>query len=144
DRVLIIDDCSDDGTKAISEALKRESKRVQVRRQLRRSGKNAAMRRGIVDCHSDIVIFVDGDVRLAPECLVRLVRPLLDDPLLVGTTCLNTPLQSRSWGERASRFQALLVDELRRRGNASLQRVFALRFAAIRALSLPDGVHDDI
>ena len=102
DAVIIVDDCSVDHTQAITEQLVREHERVRVIRHARRGGKNAAMRTGLAACRSDIVAFVDSDVLLAPHCLIRTIQLLVDDPSVVGSSCIIEPLPPRSWRERAS------------------------------------------
>lgn len=142
--IIIVDDCSADKTPEIADELAHMHECVRVIHHARRGGKNAGMRTGLAACRSDIIAFVDSDVRLAPQCLTKTIKLLIDDPTLAGTSCLITPLPPRSWRERASRFQALLIAELRRHGQSSLARVYALRTEAIATLSLPDTIYDDL
>lgn len=144
DRLLIVDDCSHDGTQAMTDDLARAHERVRVIRHGLRGGKNAAMRTGLSVCASDVIVFVDADVALAPGCLTGMVGLLLKDTTLAGASCINEPLPARSWRERPSRFQALLIAALRRRGHGSLARVYALRRSAIEGLNLPDNIYDDL
>lgn len=142
--VIVVDDCSDDGTSDVAQQLADEYDRVRVTRHRQRSGKNAGMRTGIAANEADVIVFVDADTSLASGCLTRMVQLLQDDPSLAGASCINAPLPARSWRERASRFQALLIAELRRYGHQSLARVYALRSSAIATLTLPDNIYDDL
>lgn len=144
DSLIIVDDCSADRTQEIAEGVARGNGQVHVIRHSQRSGKNAAMRTGLANCCADIVVFVDADVRLGLNCLTKTVQLLIDNPSLAGSSCTIMPLPPRSWRERPSRFQALLVGELRRSGHDSLARIYALKTAAVASLSLPDDIYDDL
>ncbi len=143
ERILVIDDCSDDETPEIAASLALEDERVCVVRNNRRSGKNAGIRTVNAACQSDFVAVVDADVLLSPGCLVRTIQLLLDDPSLMASSCIIRPLPARSWRERASRSQALFVAELKRRGSGYLSALYAVRAPAYGALDIPDGVADD-
>jgi len=142
--VLIINDCSDDGTPAIADGLAGEFERVRVIHHTVRSGKNAGMRTGVAASQSDVLIFVDADVSLGARCLTEVSQMLADDPSLMAASCIFESVAVRSWRERASRFQLLFVAELGRRGQGSLARVYAVRATVLRVFTLPDGTHDDL
>lgn len=144
DKIIIVDDCSDDNTPAIAADLARKHDRVSVIRHAQRGGKNAGIRTGLAACQSDIIAFVDADMYLVPRCLTKTIGVLVDDPSLVASSPVNAPLPPRSWHERASRFQALLIADCRRLGAGSLLRVFAIRTTVTGTLDLPDNVYDDL
>jgi glycosyltransferase involved in cell wall biosynthesis len=144
DEIIIVDDYSGDGTQAIAEGLACEHERVRVIRHTERSGKNAAMRSGLGTCRSDIIAFIDADVLLAPNCLTMACQLLVDEPSLVASSARLQPLPPRSWHERPSRFQGLVVAEIARLGWGSLARVYAIKTWAIKTLMLPDSVYDDL
>lgn len=75
DEVLVVDDASDDDTGAIA----REAG-ARVVRQPRRSGKGAALRRGLAGCDAPVVVFVDGDLGET----AAVAGPLLE-PVRAGT-----------------------------------------------------------
>jgi glycosyltransferase involved in cell wall biosynthesis len=141
--IIVVDDCSADGTQAIAESLARQDGRVRVLRNAQRSGKNAGIRAAAAVCQSDIIAVIDADVYFAPGCLVKTLQPLVEDSWLMASSCLIEPLPPRSWRERASASQALLVAELKRAGYAYLSALYALRAPAFGALDLPDNVADD-
>ncbi len=144
DELIVVDDSSDDATAAIVERLAHDDDRVRLIRHTQRSGKNAGIRDGIAACRSAYVAILDADISLRRGCLVKTVHLLASNPVLAATSCINEPLPARTWRERASRFQALTVAELSRRGYGSLLRVYALRISTLDGLCLPDNSHDDL
>ncbi len=143
DRVIVVDDCSTDGTRSIAEDMARRDARVVLVQNARRSGKNAGIRAAAAASRSDILAVVDADVLYAPGCLARTIELLADNDTLMGVSCIIEPLPAQSWRERASRSQALLVAALKRRGHAYLSAVYAIKAPAFGALNIPDGVADD-
>lgn len=142
-RVVVVDDCSADSTLDMAKTVAGTDSRVQVVHNARRSGKNVGVRAVAKTCCSDVMAVVDADVLLDRGCLVRTIEPLRDNLSLMASSCIIEPLPSRSWRERASRSQALLVSELKRLGYAYLSAVYVLRSPAFGALEVPDGVADD-
>ena len=79
DELIVVDDCSTDGTGAIAEAFG-----ARVLRRDSRPGKGAAMAEALAAATGDIVVFVDADVRsFGLDYVARLVEPLLVDRHLV-------------------------------------------------------------
>jgi glycosyltransferase involved in cell wall biosynthesis len=143
DEIIIVDDCSGDNTQAITERLARDHERVRVIRHAERGGKNAGMRTGIAACRSEIVVFVDADLRLGDRCVTKTAQLLVGDSRAAISSCIIEPLPPRSWRERAARCQALLVAELKRCGHGYMSAVYAIRMSALEGLTLPDTVADD-
>jgi glucosyl-3-phosphoglycerate synthase len=84
DEVIVVDDCSTDGTGAIAEAFG-----ARVVRRDGRPGKGSAMADALAVATGDIVVFLDADVRsFGLHYVTRLVEPLLldDDVMLVKGT----------------------------------------------------------
>jgi glycosyltransferase involved in cell wall biosynthesis len=129
--VIVVDDCSADGTRAIAEDLARQEPRVAVVRNAQRSGKNAGVRAAVAAAHSDIIAVVDADVLFSHGCLSKTISLLIEDPNLMGASCIIKPLPAQSWQERASRSQALLVATLKRQGHAYLSAVYAIKAPAL-------------
>ncbi len=144
DAVIVVDDYSDDQTPAIADGLADAFERVRAIHHVERSGKNAGIRTGAAASASSIIVFVDADVSLGAHCLTRVVQRLADNPTLMAASCIGEPVPARSWRERASRFQLLYVAELSRRGQGTLNRVYAIRSALLKAIELPDGTYDDL
>lgn len=74
--VIVVSDGSTDHTDAIVQRL--EGPRVQLFVQPYRSGKNAALNRGVLAAHGDIVVFTDASALLTPEALCWLIAPFRD------------------------------------------------------------------
>ena len=71
--VVIVDDCSQDNTAAVAEALADEDARVSVLRMQRNGGKSTAMNRGTEHARGKWIAVVDADDWCAPTRLQRLI-----------------------------------------------------------------------
>lgn len=79
DELIVVDDCSTDGTGPIAEAFG-----ARVVRRDAGPGKGGAMAAGVAASTGDIVVFLDADVRnFGLHYVTRLVEPLLIDASLV-------------------------------------------------------------
>jgi glucosyl-3-phosphoglycerate synthase len=79
DELIVVDDCSTDGTGPIAEAFG-----ARVVRRDAHPGKGAAMAAGLAESTGDIVVFLDADVRnFGMHYVTRLVEPLVADPTFV-------------------------------------------------------------
>jgi glycosyltransferase involved in cell wall biosynthesis len=75
--IIIIDDCSTDGTKAILEKLQDENIRIVY--QPANQGKGAALRVGIKQAQGDVIVIQDADLEYDPAEYPRLIQPILDN-----------------------------------------------------------------
>jgi glycosyltransferase involved in cell wall biosynthesis len=75
--IIIVDDCSTDGTRAILEGLQAENIRVLFQPVNR--GKGAALRVGIVQASGDVIVVQDADLEYDPAEYPRLIQPILDN-----------------------------------------------------------------
>lgn len=75
--VIIVDDCSTDGSREILKN-KIESLVEKVIYQDRNQGKGSALRTGIKAASGDIVIIQDADLEYDPDYILKLVQPILD------------------------------------------------------------------
>ena len=75
--LLIVDDCSRDGTFEKLQALARSDPRVSLERHTVNQGKGAALRTGIAHATSDFVVVQDADLEYDPEEYYLLLAPLL-------------------------------------------------------------------
>ncbi|HYY70674.1 MAG TPA: glycosyltransferase family 2 protein [Terriglobales bacterium] len=79
--VIIVDDCSNDGTRARLTEIAREAPEgtIRVLFQERNRGKGAALRTGFAAVTGDIVIIQDADLEYDPAEYPRLIAPILAD-----------------------------------------------------------------
>ena len=76
--LVIVDDCSTDGTYAILERLAAAFPQIQLHRHPRNRGKGAAVRTAIWQATGDFSLIQDADLEYDPSEYPRLLRPLLD------------------------------------------------------------------
>lgn len=74
--IVIVDDCSTDGTRDILKTL--ESDDVRVYYQEKNQGKGAALRTGFQHCTGDVVIVQDADLEYSPDEYPRLIQPIIE------------------------------------------------------------------
>ena len=74
--VIIVDDCSTDGTTGVAESLQSAHPQVRVLRHDRNLGKTAALRTGFAVTHGDVVIVQDADLEYDPTEIPALLEPI--------------------------------------------------------------------
>lgn len=70
--IIIVDDCSNDGTREIIEKLPNNYKKIY---QSINMGKGAAIRLGIAESTGDLIIFQDADLEYDPEDIKEMLKP---------------------------------------------------------------------
>ncbi len=75
--IIIVDDCSTDGTRDILREL--ETQGVRVFYQEHNQGKGAALREGFRHATGEVVIVQDADLEYDPAEYPRLIQPILDN-----------------------------------------------------------------
>ena len=76
--LIIVDDCSTDGTSQILEGLARGEPRIRLFRQQVNQGKGAAVRRAIQEAVGDFCLVQDADLEYDASEYPKLLKPLLD------------------------------------------------------------------
>jgi glycosyltransferase involved in cell wall biosynthesis len=76
--LILINDCSTDGTPAILAQLEKTYDNLRVFNQPQNMGKGAALREGFKHCTGDLVIVQDADWEYDPAEFPKLIQPILD------------------------------------------------------------------
>lgn len=76
--IIIVDDCSSDGTGELARQLADLHPQVRVVRHTRNSGKTAALRTGFALTTGAIVIVQDADLEYDPTDIYGVIRPILE------------------------------------------------------------------
>ena len=77
--LVIVDDCSQDGTYLELQRLAENEPRIKLLRHTVNQGKGAALRTGIALATSDIVIIQDADLEYDPAEYYRLIGPIISN-----------------------------------------------------------------
>lgn len=75
--MVIVDDCSADGSLAIAEDLAQSDDRIRVFHHAVNQGKGAALRTGFAAATGDLVIVQDADMEYDPNDYAKLLAPIL-------------------------------------------------------------------
>ena len=74
--LVIVDDCSTDGTSAILERIASEHPEIRLFRQQVNQGKGAAVRRAIQEAKGDFCLIQDADLEYDPKDYPLLLEPI--------------------------------------------------------------------
>lgn len=75
--IVIVDDCSTDGTSPIALQLAETHTQVRLVRHERNAGKTAALRTGFALTNGEIVVVQDADLEYDPDEIYGVIRPIL-------------------------------------------------------------------
>jgi len=75
--VIVVDDCSTDGTLRVAESLQSAWPPLRIVRHTQNQGKTAALKTGLAATQGDIVLVQDADLEYDPAEIPELVEPIL-------------------------------------------------------------------
>jgi glycosyltransferase involved in cell wall biosynthesis len=76
--IIIVDDCSTDGTGAIADRLAAENQRIKVVHHSANAGKTAALKTGFALTTGQIVIVQDADLEYDPTEICEVITPIVE------------------------------------------------------------------
>ncbi|MGH7691407.1 MAG: glycosyltransferase [Candidatus Dormibacteria bacterium] len=107
--VVVVDDYSSDGTAAVA-----ARPGVTVVRQPEHLGRLAAWSRGVAESTAPVVVFVDADCEVRSDAFRLLLKAFVDPRVGVAAArSVLRPAQSRGVPERAARFSAVILHEIK-------------------------------
>jgi SAM-dependent methyltransferase len=91
--VIVVDDCSDDGSWEILEQITRVDSRVHLYRHHQNCGKGAAIRTALGHATGDICIVHDADMEYNPADIPALLRPFIEEgaDVVFGSRYMSAP-----------------------------------------------------
>jgi len=91
--IIIVDDCSTDGTREILKDIAAAAQDIRVFFHDKNQGKGAALRTGFKHVQGDVVIIQDADLEYNPEEYHHLIAPILDGraDVVYGSRFLGGP-----------------------------------------------------
>lgn len=103
--ILVVDDGSGDGTAEIARAAGRSDPRLRVLRLEANGGKSSAMAVGVREARSDLLVFLDADLRgLRPDHVENLVQPVARGGFLMSVALFREGRPATDWSHRLAPF----------------------------------------
>jgi dolichol-phosphate mannosyltransferase len=110
--IIIVDDCSRDGSLALAKELLEQHSQITILCHSVNKGKGAALRTGIVAAKGDFVTFQDADLEYDPQDFKRMLVPLKQDEAdVVYGSRFSRDIKNRCayrWQGSANRFLTAL------------------------------------
>jgi glycosyltransferase involved in cell wall biosynthesis len=76
-QIIVVDDCSTDGTTDILKKIKNNEKAIEVIFKTKNEGKGAAIKTAIPYIKGEVTLIQDADLEYDPEDIPKLLRPIL-------------------------------------------------------------------
>jgi glycosyltransferase involved in cell wall biosynthesis len=111
--IIVVDDCSTDGTGAVLDELAAQG-HIRLLRHPRNRGKGAAIRTGLQAATGDIIVIQDADLEYSPEDYPTLTKPILDGmaDAVYGSRFLGTHRAFLFWHYVGNKLLTLLTNVL--------------------------------
>ena len=109
--LILVNDCSTDGTPAVLKQLEHDYDNLRVFHQPKNMGKGAALRAGFKHCTGDLVVVQDADWEYDPAEYPKLIQPIVDGraDVVIGSRFIgNDHRVLYFWHSVANRFLTLL------------------------------------
>jgi glycosyltransferase involved in cell wall biosynthesis len=109
--IIVIDDCSRDGTREILREMEEQDRELKVVYQEINQGKGAALRAGFRVATGSIVVIQDADLEYDPDQYPQLIEPIVDDlaDVVFGSRFIGeTHRVLYFWHSLANKFLTLL------------------------------------
>ena len=136
--LIIVDDCSRDGTREILSALKIEGVRVFMHE--RNLGKGAALRTGFAQAAGDVILIQDADLEYHPEEYPILLKPIVDGnaDVVYGSRFLGGPHRVHLfWHMVGNQFLTLLSNMMSNLNLTDMETCYkAFRGEVVRKMTL--------
>ena len=110
-QIIVVDDCSTDGTSEILRGLKEQNTDLEVIYHVVNQGKGAALRTGFRYATGQVVIVQDADLEYDPEQYPELIQPIIEDraDVVFGSRFIGeTHRVLYFWHSLANKFLTLL------------------------------------
>lgn len=100
--IIIVDDCSTDGTQGL---LKHLGKDIKIIYHAHNKGKGEAIKTGLREARGDLVLIQDADLEYAPQEYYKLIQPMVEGKadIVYGSRFLRDnkfTVSSHYWGNR--------------------------------------------
>ena len=105
--VLVIDDCSTDGSVALLEKLKLNNKNVRVLFNSKNLGKGASLRKGFNEAKGEIICIQDADLEYDPNDLIHMIDLIVSGSadVVIGSRFRgNGPVRANLFINRVANF----------------------------------------
>ena len=112
--VIVVDDCSTDGTRTLLEQRFRERGDITLRLRERNGGKGAAVQDGLKCATGDVVIIQDADLEYDPSDYPVLLRPIQTGKsrVVYGSRFIGEHKAMYFWHSMGNKFLTLLCNVL--------------------------------
>jgi glycosyltransferase involved in cell wall biosynthesis len=99
--IILVDDCSSDGTRDILKSLQRAGD-AKVVFKPQNEGKGAALRTGFALASGDVVVIQDADLEYDPRDIPKLLKPIVQNQadVVYGSRFLGDEVRDPSWLHR--------------------------------------------